>query len=102
VSNGARPPDAPAPRQAVCLRYRRDDDAPPRVVAKGRGLVAERILELAREHGLPVREDPDLVQLLAACDLGEAIAPELFGAVAELLAFLYRVQRAAEPPPAKS
>lgn len=86
--------DRPAPpRRAVCLRYRREDDEVPLVVAKGQGLVAERILELAREHGLPVREDPELLQLLAACDLGEAIAPEVFGAVAELLAFLYRVQR---------
>ena len=81
------------PRQAVCLRYARDEDPVPRVVAKGRGLVAERILELAREHGLPVREDPELVELLAACELGDDIAPDLFAAVAELLAFLYRVQR---------
>ena len=78
---------------AVALRYRAHADAAPKLVAKGEGLVAARIIELARAHGVPVREDPDLVRLLAACDLGEAIPPELYGVVAELLTYLYALNR---------
>lgn len=53
--------------------------------------MAERILALAAEHGIPVHEDTDLVALLSACDLGDEIPVELFTAVAELLSYLYRV-----------
>jgi len=82
---------------AVALRYQDDKDAAPRVIAKGQGHVAEHILELARKHGIPVREDPDLVQSLAQIDLGETIPAELYPAVAEVLAYVYRMnqQRAA-------
>jgi len=78
----------------VALRYDRTEqrtpDEVPRVVARGRGQVAESILALAREHGIPVREDPDLVALLATCEPGAAIPTELYTAVAELLVWLYR------------
>ena len=81
-------------RKAVALHYDRAapaaQAAPPQVVAKGSGWLADKILELAREHGVPVREDRDLVALLSACDVGEGIEPEMYAAVAELLAWLYR------------
>jgi flagellar biosynthesis protein len=77
--------------RAVALRYERGDAPAPRVTAKGAGELAQRILALAREHDVPVREDPDLLALLAACDLGVEIPPELYHAVAELLAFLHRL-----------
>jgi flagellar biosynthesis protein len=80
-----------APAQAVALRYRPDTDKAPLVVAKGRGHVAEKILQLARSHQVPIREDKDLVQVLGLLDLNEAIPPEAYKAVAEILAFLYRV-----------
>ncbi len=77
--------------QAVALRYRPETDKSPTVIAKGRGHVAEKILELARTNLVPVREDRDLVQVLGLLDLNEAIPPEAYKAVAEILAFLYRM-----------
>ena len=75
---------------AVALRHERGTGAP-RVTAKGTGEVARRITELAEQHGVPVERDADLLQLLAACELGEEIPEELYRTVAELLAFLYRL-----------
>lgn len=84
------PPPSDRPR-AVALRYAREDMPAPRVSAKGTGELARRILAVARENGVPVREDPDLLELLSACDLGQEIPGELYHAVAELLAFLHRL-----------
>lgn len=88
------PSVTPEPR-AVALRYDREsssDSGAPRVVATGRGEVAARILGLALEHDIPVREDPDLVELLSHCQLGDEIPVEVYTAVAELLTWLYRLQ----------
>jgi len=82
-------------KEAVALAYRPPRDQAPRVKAKGKGQVAEKILELAREHGIPIREDPDLVQVLSALDLEQEIPPALYAAVAEILAFVYRVNERA-------
>jgi len=91
-------PRRPAGRPfAVALRYERDEMPAPRVTARGAGELAQRILELARRHDVPVREDPDLLELLAACDLGAEIPPELYHAVAELLAFFQRLNGARAP-----
>lgn len=79
---------------AVALRYRREDDPAPRVTAAGAGPVAERILELARAEGIPLREDPDLVAALAALDIGTMIPPELYEVIAEVLAWAYRANAA--------
>ena len=76
---------------AVALSYNREQDDAPKVAASGRGDVAERILEAAREAGVPVREDPDLLEILARVPVGEEIPPELYQAVAEILAFIYRM-----------
>lgn len=78
------------PRRVVALRYERASESAPRVVAQGRGHVAETILEFARVHGVPVHADADMVELLGACELGAEISPELYEVVAQLLAFLYR------------
>jgi flagellar biosynthesis protein len=89
--------------RAVALRY----DGPagagghavPTVVAKGQAAVAQAILDLARAHGVPVREDRDLLALLSACDLGAAIPAELYRAVAELLVWVQAANaRLSEPP----
>jgi flagellar biosynthesis protein len=77
------------PPTAVALRY--DGASAPRVTAKGRGEVADRILTVAREHGIPVRADRNLVQLLALVELGDEVPPELYRAVAEVIAFAYRL-----------
>jgi flagellar biosynthesis protein len=87
-------PDPQAQRLAVALAYRREQDAAPRVVAKGRGLLADTILERAREAGVYVHESRELVALLMQVDLDQRIPPQLYVAVAELLAWLYRVERA--------
>lgn len=79
--------------RAVALRYDADQESAPRVVASGRGELAERILALAGQHGVPVHEDPDLVELLAAAELGEEIPVELYHAVAQLLTFLDALNR---------
>lgn len=81
----ARPP----PSTAVALRY--DGAGAPRVTAKGRGEAAERILTLAREHRIPIREDPDLAALLSTVELGDEVPPALYRAVAEVIAFAYRL-----------
>ena len=75
-------------RAAVALQYDAATDNAPRVIAKGRGQVAEKIMALAREHGIPMREDPELVQMLTQIDLDQTIPPSLYKVVAELLAFV--------------
>ncbi len=77
---------------AVALKYAPGDSAP-KVVAKGRGLIAEEIIARAREHGVFVHESPELVTLLSQVDLDDHIPPALYIAVAELLAWLYQVEQ---------
>lgn len=86
-------------RRAVALRYNQDREAAPRVVAKGGGDIAERIIALAREHGVPLHEDRDLIGLLAALELDEVVPPALYLVLAEVLAHVYRANRAAEATP---
>ncbi|MEW6444905.1 MAG: EscU/YscU/HrcU family type III secretion system export apparatus switch protein [Pseudomonadota bacterium] len=80
---------ASTPPIAVALHY--DGGGAPRVVAKGGGEVAERILETAREHGVPLHEDAALAQTLARLELGEEIPRALYQAVAEVLAFALKL-----------
>ncbi len=80
-------------RKVVALRYDAAQDGAPKVVAKGSGHLAERILEVAREHGIVIHEDPDLLQTLAALDVDMEIPEALYRAVAEVLAFVYRTNR---------
>lgn len=77
--------------RAVALKYDAAEYATPEVVASGRGHIAEKIIALARTHGVYIKEDPDLVEVLARLDIGEVIPPELYAVVAEILAFVYRV-----------
>ena len=86
---------------AVALAYRSHEPAP-KVVAKGRGLIAQAIIERARENGVFVHESRDLVGLLMQVELDQSIPPQLYLAVAELLAWLYRLERGetgADQPP---
>jgi flagellar biosynthesis protein len=78
-------------KKAVALKYERGKDAAPKVTAKGTGLIAEKILEIAEKEGIPITEDPDLVTALARLDFYDAIPPELYHAVAEILAFAYSI-----------
>ena len=80
-------------KKAVALKYDRAKDNAPKVTAKGTGLIAKRIIELAQREGIPISEDPDLVGALVQLDFQEEIPPELYRAVAEILAFAYRLNR---------
>ena len=83
----------PYPRQlAVALGYDADDDSAPRVLARGAGLVAEHIKRLADTFGVPMREERDLAEALVRLDVGAEIPEELYVAVAEVLAFVYRAE----------
>lgn len=92
------PKDLERKRSAVALTYAETDSAP-RVVAKGHGLIAEQIIARARENGVYVHESPELVSLLIQVDLDQRIPPQLYVAVAELLAWVYRLE-SGQPAPA--
>jgi len=79
---------------AVALRYNEDEERAPRVVAKGFGLTAEKIRELALKSGVPVKRDDALVELLAQIDIDREIPPQLYAAVAEVLALVYKANNA--------
>ena len=84
-------PANPSRKKAVALRYKVNQDAAPAVIAKGSGLIADKIIALAEEYNIPLYQDPDLVEVLSKVDLGYMIPPELYKAVAEVLAFIYRM-----------
>jgi len=80
--------------KAVALKYDPEKDPAPKVIAKGRGEIAEKIIEIAEAYHLPRYEDKNLVQILEALELETEIPPELYRAVAEVLAFIYRLNKA--------
>src|SRR5574340_551003 len=88
-------PNTTAAGTAGALAYAEGQLAP-RVVAKGRGLIAEAIINQARAHGIYVHESPELVSLLMQVDMDQHIPPELYRAVAELLAWLYKMETASK------
>jgi flagellar biosynthesis protein len=85
--------DNPQQKRAVALRYDPSKDAAPTVVAKGKGHTADQILALAKKNAIPVRQDANLVQVLSWLKLDQEIPPEVYRAVAAILAFLHRVNR---------
>ena len=80
-------------KKAVALVYDRKKDEAPVVAAAGKGAVADKILDAAREAGIPVQEDPDLIEVLARVPVGDEIPVALYQAVAEILAFIYALNR---------
>ncbi len=85
------------PEKAVALKYERERDRAPKVTAKGSGEVARRIVEVARENNIPLHHDGNLAEVLSALELNSEIAPELYKAVAEVLAMLYSVNQQMTP-----
>jgi flagellar biosynthesis protein len=79
------------PKKAVAIKYNQDKDRAPKVLAKGKNAVAQRIIEVAKESNIPVHPDKDLVQVLETLDLNYEIPPELYRAVAEVLVFIYSI-----------
>ncbi len=80
-------------KKAVALKYEPEKDQAPRVVAKGEGLLAERIIALAKEAGIPIKEDSSLVKALFKVELERQIPPELYEAVAAVLAWAWRLDK---------
>lgn len=80
-------------KEAIALNYDATESSGPKVIAKGKGKIAEKILEQATTHNVPIYEDPNLVQLLGQLDLNESIPEELYQAVAEVFAFIYRLDQ---------
>ncbi len=83
-------------QQAIALAYETGDLAP-KVVAKGRGLIADQIITRAREHGIFVHESKELVSLLMQVDLDDHIPPALYQVIAELLSWLYQLEEQHAP-----
>ena len=83
-------------KTAAAIKYHAAKDMAPRLTAKGQGAIAERIIALAREHHIPIKSDPTLINMLSRLDIDEHIPTELYKAVAEILAFVYRVNQEKE------
>ncbi len=79
--------------KAVALKYNMEEDTAPRVVAKGRGHVAENIMAVAQKNTIPVYQNKTLVNMLMALELDREIPPELYKVVAEVMAYVYRIDK---------
>ncbi len=92
----AQPDDVTQPleerQQAVALGYDPEHDDAPRVIAKGQGALAEKIIQLAKANGIPIREDPLLAAALASIELETQIPPDLYIVVAEVFLYIYRLR----------
>ena len=86
--------DPGAEKKAVALKYDKARDRAPRVTAKGRGYVAENILAAAQKHAVPLYQNKTLVNMLMALELDREIPPELYHTIAEVMAYVYRMDRA--------
>ncbi len=80
-------------KKAVALRYDNKKDDAPKVVGKGKGLIAQNIIQLAEENDIPIKKDEDLVELLSKVDIDKEVPPNLYKAVAEVFSFLYRMTK---------
>ena len=80
-------------KKAVALGFEPEKRKAPHVVATGKGGVAEKIVAVAKEHGIPIQEDPDMVEVLSKLDIDREIPIELYKAVAEVLACIYRANK---------
>ncbi len=83
---------------AVALAYEMERDDAPRVAAKGKGYLAQQIIDLAKKHNIEVRQDADLAQLLSKLDIDAPIPLEAYAAVAEILSYIYRANQSARRP----
>ncbi len=85
-------------KKAVALKYDRKKEDAPKVTAKGQGRVAEKIIELAKKNNIPIKDDPDLIEVLSSLEINEEIPSEIYVAVAELLAFVYSMNEGKKSP----
>ncbi len=94
--------DPNVPQQAVALKYDMERDTAPKVVAKGRGHVAENIMAAAQQNAIPVYQNKTLVNMLMALEIDREIPPELYRTIAEVMAYVYRIDKKAKKPGATS
>ena len=87
------PPPSSPPLKAAALAYERESDEAPRLTARSRGAVADKILEIARAHNVPIRSDVDLVEILEKVEIGSEIPLEVYAVVAEIFAYIYKVNQ---------
>lgn len=84
--------------RAAALKYNSETDLAPKLVASGQGEVGKRIIELAHQNGIPVHQDPALVETLLALELNREIPPELYQVVAEVFVFVQQLERRESGP----
>ena len=82
--------------KAAVLKYDVDKDKAPKIVGLGKGQVAEKILQVAEEHRIPFYEDPSLIDLLSKLEIQSEVPPQLYNLVAEVLSFVYKLDRLAK------
>jgi flagellar biosynthesis protein len=87
-----------SPRKAIAIKYEKAIHNAPVISAKGIGTVAETILSRAVEHGIPIKEDKSLAEILSKLDVNSQIPPELYQVVAEMLAFVYKMDKRVVKP----
>lgn len=80
-------------KKAVALKYNQKRDQAPKIIAKGKGVIAQQIIKIAREHNIPLYEDRDLAEVLTLLDINEEIPEELYQVVAEVLVFVYALNQ---------
>lgn len=97
MSPEARHRKKPNRKTAVALQYDRVATGAPKVVAKGKGLIAERLIQLARDNRIPIIEDKLLVEMLEQLNVSQEIPPELYQVVAEILVSIYRTENSLKP-----
>lgn len=79
-------------KKAIALKYSKKESAP-KVIGKGKGLIAEEILDSARKHNIHIQQDPALIELLSKLEIDQQIPEELYEAVAEIFAFIYKIDK---------
>jgi len=79
-------------KKTVALKYDHNKDIAPKIIASGKGSLAEKILKKAKEENIPIQEDKDVVQVLAELNIGDEIPEELYTVIAEILSFFYELE----------
>lgn len=80
-------------KSAISLQYQKEINSAPKITARGEGWVAEKIIEIAQERSIPIRKDKDLLNLLSEIDVGREVPESLYKVVAELLAWVYQLNK---------
>ena len=83
-------------KKAISLKYDKDIDNAPKVTAKGQEIIAQKIIDIAKEHNIPIKKDPDLTHMLFQLEINQEIPAELYKAVAEIFAFVYDITKEKE------